>query len=141
MSRKSSKSPNQQQAISQAIDRPFSPEIWARARNTVLRYRLILEPSEEVGFVGTALELPGAFADGRTADECVSATREAVATAVATMLEAGQEPPRPASSRRTEQINIRLSAEEKALLEDLARTRGFRGISDFMRAAALERLG
>ena len=58
---------------------------------------------------------------------------------VATMLEDGENPPSPArSGERTEQINVRLTAAEKALLENRSQAGGFRGVSDYVRAAALE---
>jgi hypothetical protein len=54
------------------------------------------------------------------------------------MLETGQEPPAPAGEGvRNEQINICVSAEEKLLLERVAKDRRFRGISDFVRNASL----
>ena len=54
------------------------------------------------------------------------------------MLEEGQSPPPPASEGvRTEQVNIRFSAEEKLALETAARQHGFRSVSDYVRAAAL----
>lgn len=40
--------------------------------------------------------------------------------------------------KRTMKMNVRLTAEEKAILEGTARRKGFEGLSDFMRAAALE---
>jgi uncharacterized protein (DUF1778 family) len=36
------------------------------------------------------------------------------------------------------QVNVRVTAEEKALLEATARRKGYSGLSDFIRAAALE---
>ena len=66
--------------------------------------------------------------------------RESLTTAVATILESGQVPPSPASEqKRSEQINIRVTAEEKLLLEEAARSRGFRGLGDFVRSASLGR--
>lgn len=57
---------------------------------------------------------------------------------VAVMLEAGQTPPLAAcEEQRTQQINIRLTAEERLLIESAAKRRGYRGISDFVRTAAL----
>ena len=54
------------------------------------------------------------------------------------MIEAGETPPAPARQGvRGEQVNVRLAREEKALLESSARQKGFRGLSDFMRAGAL----
>ena len=40
--------------------------------------------------------------------------------------------------RRTQQVNVRLTAAEKAALEIIARRKGFQGLSDYLRAAALE---
>jgi len=58
--------------------------------------------------------------------------------AVATMIECGQRPPQPASAgRRVEQVNVRLTAEEKLLFTNAARNLGFKGISDFIRSTAL----
>lgn len=76
--------------------------------------------------------------DGKTPDECVKRTQEAMAVAVAVLLERGQTPPLPVSeARRSEQINVRLTQEEKLLMEHSARARGFRGISDYLRSLAL----
>lgn len=122
------------------IDRPFDPGVLETARAIVERYSIILEPAEHGGFVGHALEFPTGFITRPTADECISATREALAVAAATMLETGRQPPAPAvEGTRQAQMNIRLSAEEKLLLERSARQSGFRGVSDFVRHAALNR--
>lgn len=125
-----------------ALDRRFDPVIEKRARQIAQRYRLVLEPDPEVGFIGRGLEMPTVFADGPTADECVRAAREALTAAVATMLEMGLRPPAPAAKgARQSQINVRLTAEERMILEDSARRAGFRGISDYVRAAALSHTG
>lgn len=134
-SRRSSKKSRGREA---PLDRPFDPAIEGRARELAERYRLVLEPEPDVGFVGHGLEMPSVFADGPSAEECVRATRDALTVAVATMLEMGMRPPAPAAKRaRQAQINVRLTAEEKLVLEDSARRAGFRGVSDFVRAAAL----
>jgi uncharacterized protein (DUF1778 family) len=39
---------------------------------------------------------------------------------------------------RTQQVNVRLTAEEKALLESRAHSRGFTGLSDFIRAVVID---
>lgn len=123
-----------------ALDRPFEPAVLRRAQRTAKQYRLILEPDEELGFVGHALELPNVFADGSTANECVRSVREALTAAVATMIEAGQRPPAPsAEGKRAMQINIRLTAHEKLQLEEMARQHGYRSVSDYLRATALAR--
>lgn len=70
----------------------------------------------------------------------VDAIQHALTFAVATMIECGQRPPAAASSgKRDVQVNIRLTAEEKLRLADAARRLGFKGVSDFVRLAALER--
>ena len=120
------------------VDRPFAVEVLASAKRFVQSYRLVLEPDEELGFVGHALELPTVFADGSTPNKCVKATYEALTGAVATMSEQGDSPPAPATEgERPVQLNIRLTIEEKALLEEKARQGGYRTISDYVRAAAL----
>ena len=43
-----------------------------------------------------------------------------------------------ATGARTQQVNVRLAADEKALLESTARRKGYSGMSDFLRAAALD---
>lgn len=105
-----------------------------------LMYRIILEPDADVGFVGHALEMPGVMSGGRTPTECVASVRDAATLAVGVLLEKGVAPPRPASERRRQaQLNLRVSDEEKLLLEDAASRRGFRGVSEFVRDAALTR--
>lgn len=121
-----------------ALDRPFDPAILKQAHEIAASYRLILEPNDEVGYMGTSLEMPNVWGDGRTPDKCVRETREALVSVIATMLEKGETPPAPSTAgRRTEQINIRVTAEEKLLLEEAARNKGFRGISDFVRSTTL----
>jgi len=122
-----------------AIDRPFDPKIMRRAKEIAAGYQIILH-YEDGAYYGRGLELPGAMDDGRTPDECVTNTRSALEALVAYMLEEGEVPPSPASEhKRTEQINIRVSPEEKLLLEEAARSKGFRGVSDYVRNAGLSK--
>lgn len=131
MSAKSKKS-------SRAINRPFDADVMARAEEIAGRYQIILF-QEEGRWYGRGLELPHVFGDGKTAHQCIADTREALAGAVAFLLEEGKRPPAPArEGNRTAQINIRLTAEERALLETTSRRKGFSGLSDFVRAAAME---
>ena len=124
-----------------AIDHPFDPAILKRAREIVAAYRILLEPEPEEGFIGRVLEEPIWMGVGRTPDTCVKETRGLAISAVATMLEMGEAPPTPAAQNlRNEQINIRVTAEEKVLLEEAARSKGFRGISDFVRSTTLSTL-
>ena len=118
------------------IDRPFDAALFSRARSIVADYRIILEPDEKLGYVGSAIEMPTVFANGGTPDACVKAVREALAVAVATMLELGKRPP-VGRGQRTQQVNVRLSPDEKLALEAAAAQMGFKGLSDYVRAAAL----
>jgi predicted RNase H-like HicB family nuclease len=120
-----------------ALDRPFAPEILQRARPIAQRYQIVLELEDEWWY-GHGLEMPNVNGDGRTPEAAVADTREALVAVVAYMLEEGQRPPTPANEgHREEQVNIRLTAEERTLLESRSRARGFRGLSDYVRATAL----
>lgn len=77
--------------------------------------------------------------DGKTPAECIENTVDILTSLVAYMLEEGKAPPTPNSvtENRNQQVNVRLSSFERLVLEEAARSRGYRGISDFMRAATL----
>lgn len=123
-----------------AIDRPFDPALFKRAKALAEAYQIVLH-AEDGEYYGRGLEMPFVMSDGRTPDACVEATRGALTAAVATMLERGEVPPSPASEqRRSEQVNVRLTPEEKLLLEEAARNRGYRGIGDFVRSATLSHI-
>jgi predicted RNase H-like HicB family nuclease len=131
MSAKSKKS-------SKGIDRPFAADLLEQARALAGDYQVILA-FEDGEWYGRGLELSHVYGDGKTPGQCVASTREALITAVATLLELGEKPPAPArSGQRTTQVNVRLTAEEKSLLEATAHRKGFNGLSDFIRAAAIE---
>ncbi len=122
---------------SKALDRPFTRTVATKARTLACKYQIILS-YEDKEWYGRGLELPNVFGEGRTPQQCVKSVREAFAAVVATMIEAGQVPPAPAKQGvRSAQVNIRLTPDEKALLEAKARRKGFRGLSDSIRAAAL----
>jgi predicted RNase H-like HicB family nuclease len=112
--------------------------VLRRAKEIASGYRLVIQRSPRLGYVGTSTEFPGVMADGPTPQACVEATILAHTALVATMLEAGEQPPVSADpSLRKEQINIRVTAEEKLRLEDAAQQRGFRNVSEFLRTTAL----
>jgi len=122
---------------SRAVDRSFDPSILARATEIVANYEIVVA-FEDGQWYGHGLELPGAHGDGRTPQAAVADTREAMAGVVAYMLEEGQRPPEPArEGNRSVQINIRVTPEEKAVLESRSRSKGFRGLSDFIRTSVL----
>lgn len=118
-------------------NRPFAPSVMATAKKLADQYQIVLT-YEDGEWFGHGLELATVFADGKTVARCVRNTRGALAAAVATMLEQGQTPPVPARSGvRSEQVNIRLTPEERTVIEEVAKQRGFRGLSDFVRAGAM----
>jgi predicted RNase H-like HicB family nuclease len=116
----------------------FPAAIWKAASKTASEYQIILN-CEDGEWFGRGLELPNVFGDGTSAEECVKSTREALSSAVAFLLESGKTPPAPAQQGlRTQQVNIRLTAEERVLLEARAHNRGYTGLSDFIRAVVIE---
>lgn len=95
-----------------------------------------------MGFFGSLAEMPLVMGDGKTVAKCVDSVIEAAIVTVATMLESGEQPPAPArEGKRDQQVNIRLTAEEKLRLEEAARKEGFRSLSDFLRSSGLNRAG
>jgi predicted RNase H-like HicB family nuclease len=121
-----------------AIDRPFDAEVMAKAKAIAQEYQVILA-CEDGHWYGRGLELPNIHGDGKTVNQCVEDTREAFCGWVTYLLEEGQRPPTPATEgRRTMQVNVRLAAEEKALLEVTAKRKGYSSLSDYIRAAAIE---
>ena len=120
-----------------AIDRPFDKAILAKAREIATQYKIVLE-FEDGDWYGHGLEMPTVMGDGKTVQAAVKDTREALIAVVAYTLEQGQTPPAPArEGNRSVQVNVRLTPEEKAILETKAKAKGFRGLSDFIRATAL----
>jgi len=103
------------------------------------RYRILLVPDEDTGFLGYIAELPGVMADGRSAEQCVTATQFAAQLVVETMLEEGKVPPLPGGqAKRDHQVNVRFTGEEKTAIE-LAKTRKDYGdVSSFIREVVLD---
>jgi predicted RNase H-like HicB family nuclease len=116
---------------------PFGKAILAKAGRLVDAYDIVMR-HEEGDWVGHALEYPEAIGVGKTVGQCMEETRKSLLAGVASMLENGDMPPMPARQNvRSEQVNLRLTPEEKAVLESRSRTKGFRGIADYVRAAVL----
>jgi predicted RNase H-like HicB family nuclease len=119
------------------LDRPFDPALLTQARALAEKYQVVLW-FQDGEWYGRGVELPGAMNDGKTPVECIAKTRDMFVTVIAVMLEQGQTPPPPADEGvRSEQMNIRLSADERLRLVTAAKQRGFEGVSDFVRTAAL----
>ena len=122
-------------------EQPFKESVLREAEKIVNGYHIIIEKNDKLGFVGSSLELPTVYADGKTPQECFNAIQKALTVAAATMIECGKKPPEPFSAKkRNIQVNIRLNNQEKLLLSDTARRSGFKGLSDFIRMCALEHI-
>ncbi len=125
------------------LDRPFAPKVWKQAEALAAKYQFVVkyEP-EEPYFYAFGVEARGAMGGGETIEACHEDIRRSMALWVASMLEHGESPPQPASDeKRTSQVNVRLTESEKFRIEEAARQAGFRGVSDFVRTAALDRAG
>jgi len=115
-------------------------KIRAEAANIAEAYRVILF-REDGEWFGRGLELPHVYGNGKTVEACVENTRKGMRTLVEYLLEKRRRPPAPAAMGvRTEQVNVRLSLEEKLRLEQVAKDKGYTGISDFLRAVGLDKV-
>lgn len=137
---KPSKSSSQKKAKKLNPARPIDAAIWKRAGEIAANYSIVVTVEPAVGgYFGRGVEFPNVMSDGPTPEACLASVREALTLAVSTMLEDGEVPPTPNrfSDNRDQQVNVRLSSFERLVLEEAAQSRGYRGISDFMRAATL----
>lgn len=122
------------------LSRPVAPTFMRRAEVLARQYAFILEADEDVGYIGCTVEMPSVMGGGKSIAACYKDTLEATAFSIGVMLEAGQTPPAPArEGKRDQQINIRLTADERLRLESLAARDGFRSVSDYVRSVALRR--
>lgn len=122
------------------LKRSFSASVLSRAEKIANTYRLVFEPDPDCGYLGRSVEMPFVMGDGKTIQSCAKRTIEALVAAIATLLEAGERPPSPATAgKRDRQVNVRVTADEKMRLQEVAQREGFRSVSDFMRTAALNR--
>ncbi len=123
------------------MKKSIKASVLHKAKQIADLYCITIEKNARLGFVGSSVEMPTVFADAKTPQQCYKLTQEALMIAVALILERGQRPPQPASEGlRTEQVNVRLTAEEKLLFTNAASNLGFKGISDFIRNSALDRV-
>jgi len=109
-----------------------------KAESIVDGYRIMIEPNEGFGYVGSALDFPTGFGRGKTREECLEETKEILKIAVAIMLDLGGIPPRPAGAQgRTAQINIRVTPAEKDLIKRASTYYGYRDIAEFIRTTTM----
>lgn len=141
-SKRSKNSASRKKTSKSHLSRPIAPAIQKRAAELAKAYHLVLTEEPEVGYLGRTVEMPLVMADGESIEACARATLEATTAAIATLLEQGQRPPAPArQGKRDQQVNIRLTGEERMRLEEAARRDGFRSLSDYLRASGLMRAG
>jgi predicted RNase H-like HicB family nuclease len=125
------------------IVRDYQPaeKVLRAARKALATYTLVIEPDSQLSYIGWAKELSTVFADGPTPEDCVATLKFSLESALSAMLEDGLELPRPISeAKRTQQVNIRLTPYEKQLLMRESAKRGFRGVSDLIRAQTIDKL-
>ena len=119
------------------LNKAFDPHILGTAKKIAEKYEVILS-FENNEWYGRGLEMPNVFGDGKTPNECIENTKEGLVSAIAHLLELGETVPAPANEgKRTEQVNIRLTVEERTILCASAKSKGFQGLADFIRAKAL----
>lgn len=116
------------------IDRPFAAKHLKAARAAVDSYEITVR-HEEGEWVAEGVELHTCLGSGATPAAAIKECREVMETTLVVMAERGDAFPAPAKDeKRTEQVNLRLTIREKLRLESQARSQGFRGVSDFIRA-------
>ena len=135
MAKRKKASPSKRNRTAQAPD----PAILKKAKEVISSYRIIIDADPSGGFIGTSVELPTVFGEGDSPEECYDLTRAALLGAAASMIELGQK--LPIRGRRSVQVNVRLTSDEKLTLLEAARRFGLRSTSDFMRTAALQLAG
>ena len=115
------------------------PHIAKQARELAEEYQIVVW-KEDGRYYGEGIELPDVMGDGKTPETCIRQTRKAFVVVVETMLMLGKLPPTPArqsDEARTEQVNVRLAKREKSFIEAAAKSRGFKGLADYVRSCAL----
>lgn len=109
----------------------------AHAASLADKYRITLW-REEAEWWGRCVELPLCLGSGRTPQQAIDSTKEAIVAGLATDLARGIPAPIPAREGvRSEQVNVRLSPDEREAIESNARRAGFKGLADYIRAVSL----
>ncbi|MGE3109907.1 MAG: hypothetical protein AB7G11_16525 [Phycisphaerales bacterium] len=104
-------------------------------------------PIPQEGFLLRSWQLPNVVARNLDLQVCYDKLVRTSATMLSAWLEAGVEPPTPtfdaageSRAARNCQVNVRLSEHEKILFEEMAKSRGFAGVSDFLRHSASQQM-
>ena len=121
------------------LTKVLKADVLRKAEKAVSGYKITIEPNQRFGFAGSAIEFPTVLGRGKTREECLQDTQEALKVAAAAMLYLGGNPPKPAPAQaRTEQVNVRVTRTEKVLMQKAATHLGFRGVGDFVRNTIME---
>lgn len=101
-------------------------------------YTVLLEPQEQGGYRARTLELPFVVGFGDNVASSLDELYTSLEFTVTALAREGVEPPVPASrGLRSEQVNVKLTHREKAMITDAAKRSGFRSMSDFLRSLAM----
>ncbi|RMH28713.1 MAG: hypothetical protein D6693_03520 [Planctomycetota bacterium] len=110
-----------------------------RAKRHAGRFgRLTLFDSISEEWVCRCVELPDAIGAGATAREAEKALTENLTVWFAYLEEQGEPWPEPASAPRSEQVNVRLTAQERAEFEAAAKRMGLSSVADLIRLGVLD---
>ena len=71
------------------LNKEFDINIVKKAKNIVEKYNIIIN-LEDGEYYGNSVEMPTVFSDGKTEEECIKKTKEALIIAVSYLLEQGQ---------------------------------------------------
>jgi predicted RNase H-like HicB family nuclease len=116
----------------------FAADVWKRAGESANAYSIVVNKTDD-GWMARCVEIPTVFVFAKTAESAMKKIHEPLTVLVATMIEAKRALPSPMSEgKREAQVNVKLTAEERLMVEGAAKSRGFKGISDFFRFAALQ---
>ena len=74
------------------LRRPFSGQIWNKAAQIAAGYHYRVH-MEDGGWFGSTVEMPLVMAGGNSASACIHRVQVATATAIATMIQIGEDVP------------------------------------------------
>ena len=112
-------------------------QLEAQAAKLAELYRITLW-QEDGEWWGRCVELPMCLGDGETPEAAIECTKQGIVASLSTDLARGIPAPLPAREGvRSEQVNVRLSADERQAIEANAMRAGFKGLADYIRAVAL----
>jgi len=117
--------------------------ISSKAKKIAKNYKITIEQNKESsnsGFIGSSVELPSISVKSTTVEKCYIDTKKALNVAILKILESNRKPQgRNRTDKRTKQVNIRFTLDEKALLNSFASNIGLKdNLSTLLRHIILE---